>query len=75
MINLFSKYLDLKELVSSFNEDNAISSLNGKTLKPEDQFRYFDSNIPSTESDIKIRISKTWTTIDRSMTIWKPDSW
>ena len=39
----------------SFNQDVAITSLNGKPL---DQFIYLASNIPSTESDISIGIGK-----------------
>ena len=46
----------------SFNQDGAISSLNGKPLKL-DQFIYLSSNISSTESDVNI--GKAWTTIDR----------
>ena len=46
-----------------FNQDDAISLLNGKPQKLVDQFIYLGSNIPSTESDVKIRINKAWTAI------------
>ena len=48
----------------SFNQDNAISSLNGKPLKLVDQFIYLGSNISSTKSDVNICIGKAWTAID-----------
>ena len=37
-----------------FNQDNAISSLNDKSLKLVDHFIYLFSNISSTESDVSI---------------------
>ena len=56
-----------------FNQDSAISLLNGKSLKEVDQFIYLGCNISSTESNINIRIGKTWTAIDRLSTILKSD--
>ena len=45
----------------SFKQDEAISILNGKPLKLEDQFIYLCFNISSTESDINIRkLSIKW---------------
>ena len=34
-------------------------------LKLMDKFTYLSSSVSSTESDINIRLAKTWTTIDR----------
>ena len=45
----------------SFNQDGAISSLNGQRLKLVGQSIFLGSNILSTEIDINIRISKEWT--------------
>ena len=56
-----------------FNPDGSISSLNGKALKLAVMFIYLGSNISSTESDVKIPISKALTVIDRLTTIWKFD--
>ena len=50
-----------------FNQGGAISSLNSKPLKLIDQFMYLDSNITSTENNVK---GKVWSNIDRLMTIW-----
>ena len=47
----------------SFNQDGAISSLNGKFLKLVDQFIYLGSDISSTESDVNICIGKALTAI------------
>ena len=41
-----------------FNQDGAISSLNGKSLKLVDQFIYLSSNISSKKIDTRIRIGK-----------------
>ena len=55
------------------NQDGAICSLNGKSLKLVDKFQYVYSNISSTKRDNNIRISSTWTAIDKLTTIWKYD--
>ena len=55
------------------NQDSAISSLNSKPMKLVDQFVYLGSNISSTEIDVNIHLSKTWTAIHRSSTMWKSD--
>ena len=39
-----------------FKQDGSISSLNGKPLKLVDQFIYLNSNISSTENNVKIHI-------------------
>ena len=51
-----------------FNQNNVISSLNGKLLKFIDLFMYRGSNISST---LNIRIGKAWTAVDRLLNIWK----
>ena len=56
-----------------FKQDGAISSLNIKPLKYVDLFIYLGSNIPSTESDVNIRLGKTWIVIPRLSTISKFD--
>ena len=55
------------------NQDGAISSLNGKTLKLVGQFVYLGSNISSTETNVNIHISKAWTAIDKLLNIRKFD--
>ena len=62
----------IKEFII-FNQDGAISLLNGKPLKLVDKFIYLGSNISSAESNVNIHISKAWTAIDRLMNIWKSD--
>ena len=52
-----------------FNQDNAISSLNGNSLKLIHQFTYHSSNISSTEIDVNIYIGKTRTAIERFTTV------
>ena len=54
-----------------FNQDGAISSLNGKPPKFVDQFLYIGRNISSMESDVTTCLSKVWATINRLTTIWK----
>ena len=53
----------------SFKQGGTISSSTGKLLKLVNQFIYFGSNISSARSDVSINIDKTWTVIDRLMTI------
>ena len=55
-----------------FNQKRDISTLSG-SLKFVDKFTYFGSNVLSTESDIKMRLAKVWTVIDRLSVIWKYD--
>ena len=55
-----------------FNQ-NWVISFRGKPLKLVDQFIHLGSNILSSESDVNICIGKTWTSIDRLLTIWKSD--
>ena len=53
-----------KTEVMGFNQDDAISSLNGKPLKLVDPFIYLGSNISSIESNVNLNIGKVWTAID-----------
>ena len=57
----------------SFNQDDVISSLNGKRLNLVDELICIGCSISSTESDINKRIDKAWTAIDRLSTLWKSD--
>ena len=56
-----------------FNQDGAISSLNGMSLKLVDHFIYLGSNISSTESNVNIRVEKAWIAIDKLSIISKSD--
>ena len=56
--------IDKTEIIC-FNQDSAISSLNGKPLKLVDQFIYLGSNISSIQNNVYICIGKVWIAIDR----------
>ena len=43
-----------------FKEDGSISTLSGKRPNLVEQFTYLGSNISSTESNVKIRLTKAW---------------
>ena len=45
-------------------QHSAISALNCKPLKLDDQYTYFGSNISSIESNVYLHEGKTWTAID-----------
>ena len=47
-----------------FNRERSISTLSGEHLKLVDKFTYLVSSVSSTERDVNIRLSKTWTAID-----------
>ena len=46
-----------------FKWEGTISTLSGRSLKLVDKFKYFGSNVSSTESDINIYPVKAWTAI------------
>ena len=46
---------------SCFKREGPISTLRGKLSKVVDKFTYLESNITSTESDIKIHLAQAWT--------------
>ena len=48
-----------------FNQDDVISSLNGKLVKFVNQLVDLGSNISLTENSVNIYIGKAWTAIDR----------
>ena len=48
-----------------FNQEEAISTLNGSCLKLVNNFTYLSSSVSSTENDINMRRAKAWTAIDR----------
>ena len=50
-----------------------ISTLEGTLLKLVDKFTYLGSSVESTEKDIKTRLTKAWTAINRLSIIWKSD--
>ena len=54
-----------------FNQTGDISTLNSNTLKLIDKFTYQGSSVPSTETDINMRLVKAWTAIDWLSVIWK----
>ena len=56
-----------------FNQRGDISTLNGSSLKLVDKFIYLGSSVSSTEKDVKMRLAKGWTAIDRLSVIWKSD--
>ena len=55
------------------NQEGDIFTFNGDSLKLVDKFMYLGSSVSPTESDIKIRLPKTWNAIDTLSIIWKPD--
>ena len=56
-----------------YNQTGDISTLDGTSLKLEDKFTYRGSSVSSTEKDIKTRLTKVWTAIDRLSIIWRSD--
>ena len=50
-----------------------ISTLEGTPLKLVDKFTYLGSSVESTKKDIKNRLTKAWTAINRLSIIWKSD--
>ena len=56
-----------------FNQTGNIFTLNGSTVKLVDKFTYLGTSVPSTETDINMRLAKAWTAINRLSVIWKSD--
>ena len=56
-----------------YNQTGDISTLKGTPLKLVDKFTYLGSSVESTKKDIKTRLTKSWTAINRLSTIWKSD--
>ena len=56
-----------------YNQTGDISTLEGTPLKLVDKFTYLGSSVESTEKDIKTRLTKAWTAINRLSIIWKSD--
>ena len=54
-----------------FNQTGEISTLDGTSVKLVDKFTYVGSSVSSTEKDIKTRLTKAWTAIDKLSVIWK----
>ena len=56
-----------------YNQTGDISTLDGTPLKLVDKFTYLGSSVASTEKDIKTRLTKARTAINRLSIIWKSD--
>ena len=56
-----------------FNQIGVFSTLDGSSLKLEDNFTYLGSSVSSTEKDIDTQLTKAWTAIDKLAIIWKSD--
>ena len=56
-----------------YNKTGDISTLEGTPLKLVDKFTYLGSSVESTEKDIKTRLAKAWTAINRLSIVWKSD--
>ena len=56
-----------------FNQTDDFSTLGGSSLKLVDKFTYQGSSVSSTEKDIKTRLTKAWTAIDRLAVIWNSE--
>ena len=56
-----------------FNQADAISTLEGTSLKLVDKFTYLGSSVSSTEKYIDMRLTKEWTAIDKLSIICKSD--
>ena len=56
-----------------FNQTGNISTLKGSSLKLVDKFTYLGSSVSSTETDINMRLAKTWTANHSLSVIWKSD--
>ena len=53
-----------------FNQRSENSTVNGSSLKLVDKFIYLRSSVSSIETDIKTRLAKAWTSINRLSVIW-----
>ena len=56
-----------------FNREGPISTLNGVPQKLIDNFTYLAIRVSSTESNVRLRLIKVSTAIDRLSSIWKSD--
>ena len=56
-----------------YNQTGDISTQEGTALKLVDKFTYLGSSVESTEKDIKTRLAKALTAINRLSIIWKSD--
>ena len=56
-----------------FNQSDDISTLNGGSLKLEDEFTYQGNSVSSIGKDINMQQAEAWTAIDRLSVIWKSD--
>ena len=56
-----------------YNQISDISTLDRTSLKLVDKFTYLGSSASSTKNDIKMRLMRAWTAIDKLSIIWKSD--
>ena len=56
-----------------FNQTGDISTLDGTSLKPVDEFHYLGRSVSSTEKDIDMRLTKARTAINKLLIIRKSD--
>ena len=55
----------------NINTDHKVRSVNGSQLKSVDNYTYLGSEISSVDKEIKIRIVKSWSALDKLSSIWK----
>ena len=55
----------------SFNQQGSIQTVSGESTELVESFIYLGSEINSTKKDMKIRIAKAWTALNKMDTIWK----
>ena len=48
-----------------------MNTINGELVKEVNDFTYLGSQIASTRNDVKCRIGKAWTALDKLTKIWK----
>ena len=55
----------------NINTDHKVRSVKGTQLKSVDNYTYLGSEISSMDKEIKIRIAKSWSALDKLSSIWK----
>ena len=53
----------------NINLNKTVKSIDGEVLKNVDNFIYFESEIESTDKEIKIRITKSWISLEKLRSI------
>ena len=57
----------------SFDQQGTIQTNSGEPIKAVESFTYLGSEINSTKQDVKIRIAKAWTALNKMDIVWKSD--